>query len=123
MVADDPRISVGAGVPGADVPALLAACDVLLCPSIGFENGPTIALEAMAVGTPVMASRVGNLAELIMDGVNGQLVTPGDVAEWTRALTLVAASPAATVDRWRRALPCPRTMDDVASDYLSLYAA
>ena len=88
-----------------------------------FENGPTIALEAMAVGTPIIASRVGNLAELIVDDVNGQVVAPGDVEPWARALTRAASEPAQTVDRWRGALRQPRTMDDIASDYLALYAA
>ncbi len=109
-------------MPGHEVPALLAGYDVLLCPSVGFENGPTIALEAAAVGTPIIASRVGNLAEIVEDGVNGQLVTPGDIGEWSRALTNAALDPAA-IDRWRRALRQPRTMDDIAADYMALYAA
>jgi glycosyltransferase involved in cell wall biosynthesis len=121
LAGDDPRVTIGAGVPGHDVPALLAESDVLLCPSIWFENGPTIALEAMAVGTPIIASRVGNLAEIIDDGENGQLVTPGSVEEWSAALTRAALN-RATIDRWRGALRQPRTMDDIASDYLSLYA-
>ena len=123
MLAGDHRVSIGPGVPGAEVPALLAEYDVLLCPSMWFENGPTIALEAMAAGTPIIASRVGNLAELVVDDVNGQLVAPGDVEAWAHALTRAATAPADTIDRWRRALVPPRTMDDVASDYLSLYAA
>jgi glycosyltransferase involved in cell wall biosynthesis len=122
LAGDDPRVTIGTGVPGHDVPALLAEYDVLLCPSIWFENGPTIALEAMAVGTPLIASRVGNLAEIIDDGENGQLVTPGHLAEWSAALTRAALNPA-TIDRWRRGLRQPRTMDDIATDYLSLYAA
>jgi len=123
MLAEDPRVTFGPGVPGPDVPALLAGFDALLCPSMWFENGPTVALEAMAVGTPIIASRVGNLAELIDDGVNGRLVAAGDVGEWARALTQAATSPAETIDRWRRALTAPRTMDDIAADYLTLYAA
>ena len=47
-----------------------------------FENGPTIALEGIAVGTPIIASRVGNLAEIIDDGVTGELVAPGDIDAW-----------------------------------------
>jgi len=123
IAADDPRVTIGPGVPSAEVPARLAAIDALLCPSIWFENGPTVALEAMAVGTPVIGSRVGNLAEAIEDGVTGRLVAPGDVDAWTLALTATAASPAHTIDRWRAALPSPRTMDEIATDYLALYAA
>jgi glycosyltransferase involved in cell wall biosynthesis len=119
----DPRITIGEGVAGTEVPALLAASDLLLCPSIWFENGPTIALEAMAVGTPIIASRVGNLTEIIEDDINGQLVEPGNVAEWTRVLTRVTMDPAGTIDRWRTAIREPRTMDDIVADYLDLYAA
>jgi glycosyltransferase involved in cell wall biosynthesis len=119
----DPRVEFAAAVPAADVPALLAAYDALLCPSMWFENGPTVALEAIAAATPVIGSRVGNLAELITDEVNGLLVAPGDIDAWAHVLTRVATSPVDTVDRWRGALTPPRTMDDVASDYLALYAA
>lgn len=123
LLAGDPRVAFGPGIPGPDVPALLAELDALLCPSMWFENGPTIALEAIAVGTPIIASRVGNLAEIVNDGINGQLVAPGNVEQWAAALTRAATDPAQTIDRWRAALPLPRTMDEIASDYLSLYAA
>ena len=123
IAGGDPRVVVRPGVPGTEVPALLAGIDVLLCPSMWFENGPTIALEAMAVGTPVVASRIGNLAEIIEDGITGRLVAPGDVDGWAQALTAIASSPAQTIDRWRAALPPMRTMDDIARDYLALYAA
>jgi glycosyltransferase involved in cell wall biosynthesis len=123
MAAGDGRIEFCPAVAAPDVPALLAEYDALLCPSIWFENGPTVALEAIAAGTPIIASRVGNLAELIADDVNGLLVAPGDIQAWRRALTLVATSPAETVDRWRSALTPPRTMDEIATHYLSLYAA
>jgi glycosyltransferase involved in cell wall biosynthesis len=123
LLAGDPRVTLGSGILGPDVPARLAEFDLLLCPSMSFENGPTVALEAIAVGTPIIASRVGNLAEIVEDGVNGQLVTPGDVAAWSKALTRAATHPGPTIDRWRAALLIPRTMDEVARDYLSLYAA
>ena len=68
------------------------------------------------------ASRIGNLAEIVQDGENGQLVAPGDIEEWSRVLTDLAHRPS-TIDRWRRALRQPRTMDDIAAGYLVLYAA
>ncbi|HKB13754.1 MAG TPA: glycosyltransferase [Vicinamibacterales bacterium] len=123
IVAGDPRVVIRPGVPAADVPPLLADVDALLCPSMWFENGPTIALEAMAVGTPVVGSRFGNLAEIIDDGITGRLVAPGDVGAWASALAEIAASPAQTIDCWRTALPAVRTMDDIAREYLTLYAA
>ena len=100
----------------------LHAVDVLCCPSVALEGGPTVALEAMAVGTPVVATRMGALAELIEDGVNGRLLPPGDPAALAAALRGIATDPASTVERWRAALPPVRTMDDVTADYLRMYA-
>jgi len=122
IAADDQRIRFEPAVPASDIPAVLTDLDLLLSPSLGFENGPTIALEAMAVGTPVIGSRVGNLAELIDDGVNGRLVETGDVEALSSALFEAATNPAATIDAWRRALSPVRTMDEIARDYLAVYA-
>jgi glycosyltransferase involved in cell wall biosynthesis len=122
-IGDDPRVSFEPAVPPAEVPRVLAALDVLVVPSLWFENGPTIALEAMAAGTPIVATRVGNLAEIIDDEVNGRLIEPSNIAGLSEALIAIAQHPSDTVDRWRRRLTAPRTMDDVARDYLELYAA
>ena len=48
---------------------------------------------------------------------------PGNVAQLSAALLEAATSPATTIDVWRRALPPVRTMDDIARDYLAMYAA
>jgi glycosyltransferase involved in cell wall biosynthesis len=100
----------------------LREVDVLCCPSLTLEGGPTVALEAMAVGTPVVATRIGALAEIIEDGVNGRLVPPGDWRALAQAFRDIVQEPD-TLDRWRAALPPIRTMDDVAQEYLRLYGA
>ena len=50
----------------------------LVMPSISYEGVPRTLVEAFACGLPVIASRIGSLAELINDGVNGLLFNPGD---------------------------------------------
>jgi glycosyltransferase involved in cell wall biosynthesis len=105
----------------ADVFAYLHGVDVVCCPSLTLEGGPTVALEAMAVGTPVVATHIGALAEIISDRVNGRLVAPGD---W-RALAGVFRELVTNrdmLDGWRAALPPVRTMDDVVQDYVRMYA-
>jgi glycosyltransferase involved in cell wall biosynthesis len=123
LAGDDPRVRFEPAVSSAQIPAVLIEIDALLSPSLWFENGPTIALEAMAVGTPVIATRVGNPIELIEDRVNGRLVAPGNVSELTAALLEAATHPESTIDVWRRRLSPVRTMDDIARDYMALYAA
>jgi glycosyltransferase involved in cell wall biosynthesis len=119
-LAGDARVTFRGPLSHDDVPGVLAALDVLCCPSTGFENGPTVAIEAIAAGTPVIGTRLGNLAELIEDGVTGRLVEPADDADLARALLEIATTPA-LVDTWRAALPRARTMDEVAADYMALY--
>lgn len=60
-----------------NVGELLASWHVLVMPSM-HEGFPLAALEAMAAARPIVASRVGGLAELVVDGVTGILMSPGD---------------------------------------------
>ena len=120
---DDPRVTFGPEVARAGVRKVLAGYDVLCCPSLALESGPIVAIEAHAAGTPVIGSRLGGLAETISDGVNGRLVPPGDVPALTAVLNEIARDPANTIDRWRTRLPRPRTMHDVASEYMDVYLA
>ena len=108
-------------VPSAAAPATLRTYDVLCCPSVCLEGGPTVALEARAAGTPVIGTAIGGLAEMIADGVDGRLVAPGDWRALARVLLEVANNPRGTIDQWRAALPPVRTMDDVAADHRALY--
>ena len=123
IVGDDPRVAFADAVPAADALRVLADYDVLCCPSVCAEGGPTVAIEAHAVGTPVMGTRIGGLAELVSDGVNGRLVPPGDWRALAAVLTALGRDGAGTVDLWRRRLPPARTMDQIAADYLLVYAA
>jgi glycosyltransferase involved in cell wall biosynthesis len=61
-----------------DVLALFRAVDVALSTS-AWENLPHAVLEALAAGTPVIATAVGGIPEVVRDGENGLLVPPGDV--------------------------------------------
>ena len=79
------------------------------------------ARATFAAGTPVVGTRIGAMPELIRNRIDGRLLTPGSVSEITAAIREIAADPARTVDAWRRALPMPRTMDDIADDYERLY--
>ena len=116
----DDRIRFRDPVPGDAVASLLRSYDVLCCPSVWFENGPTVALEARAVGTPVIGSDMGNLAELIRDRVDGALTPPLAVDALRDVLTRLIDDPS-IVDDWRRNLPNTRTMDDIADDTLAAY--
>ncbi|MEP7081433.1 MAG: glycosyltransferase [Chloroflexota bacterium] len=56
----------------------LRTATALVLPSIWFEGYPLAVVEAYATGTPVIASRIGSLAEIVQDGVTGLLAEPHD---------------------------------------------
>lgn len=64
-----------------------------LVPSIWPDPCPTVALEAMAAGQPVIGSRIGGLTDLVSDGETGLLVPPGDAAALRQAIELLIANP------------------------------
>jgi glycosyltransferase involved in cell wall biosynthesis len=121
LVREDERVRVLDPVTPSEIPRLLASFDVLCVPSVWYENGPTVVNEAQLVGTPVIGSKSGAMMETIRDGVDGRLFEPGDWNTLAQILHEVVSDPAGTVDRWRRALPQARTMDDIARDYEALY--
>ena len=61
-----------------DVPELMAIMDIFVHPA-WFDVLPRAIVQALATGTPVVATRVGGIPEVITDGENGFLVTPRDL--------------------------------------------
>jgi len=76
----------------ADKAELLEACDVFALASRS-EGLGVAALEAMACRRPVVATRVGGLAEAVVDGRTGLLVAPGDPAALAAALRTLRDDP------------------------------
>jgi glycosyltransferase involved in cell wall biosynthesis len=76
-----------------DVPSLLAASDALVLAS-RFEGLPLVALEAMALGRPVVGTRVCGLEETVEDGVTGRLVAAEDAAALAAAMLDILERPA-----------------------------
>ena len=75
---------------------LLSSCAAIVIPSRVLADGrtegtPVVCLEAMAAGLPVIASSVGGLAEVIIDGHNGLLFKPGNHAMLAEKLRLVSS--------------------------------
>jgi glycosyltransferase involved in cell wall biosynthesis len=92
----DAVVFTGAVAP-AEVPALLASMDVAVAPYPlldGFYFSPLKVYEYMAAGLPVVASRIGQLRNLIQTETNGVLVSPGDASALAQALERLSADSA-----------------------------
>lgn len=61
-----------------DTPDILAAANLLVISSLGTEASPIVLREAFAAGVPVVATRIGDVPEIMRDGENGLLVQPND---------------------------------------------
>jgi len=70
----------------SDVVEVMRGSDVVLLPSIFGENLPTVLMEAGGCARPVVASDVGGIADIVVDGETGLLTRPGDAASIAGAL-------------------------------------
>jgi glycosyltransferase involved in cell wall biosynthesis len=83
-----------------DARSLMPWFDVLAVPSHREAFG-TVAAEALAAVTPVVATRSGGIEEYVVPGRNGELVMPGDVAGLTEAIHSVLPRAASMADAAR----------------------
>lgn len=111
----------------ADVASFMAACDVIAFPTLPWlgEGFGLAALEAMAVGRPVVASAVASLPEVVADGETGVLVEPGDPGSLAGALQTLASEPRRRqrmgVAGRERAAQC-FSLDRMVDETLAVYA-
>jgi glycosyltransferase involved in cell wall biosynthesis len=109
----------------SDMPAALALADVVVAPSIGPEAFGRVAIEAQALGKPVVATDIGGLGETLMPAATGWLVPPDDPEELARALELALAMPedarARLATRARQLVQRQFTVERMAERTLAVY--
>jgi glycosyltransferase involved in cell wall biosynthesis len=114
-------------IPGhcTDMPAALMAADVVVAPSIEPEAFGRVAVEAQAMGRPIVASGLGAQTETIHDGVTGFLFPPGDAsaqsAAIARALALSESDRRAMASAGRERVLRAYTVDTMCAATLDTY--
>lgn len=86
-----------------DVRAAMRSALAVIVPSVWHETFGMVAIEAYACGTPVIASRIGSLAQIVDDGETGFLCTPGDPAALASAMQSLHADSSRAASLGRRA--------------------
>jgi glycosyltransferase involved in cell wall biosynthesis len=108
-----------------DVPRLLSASDVFALTSHN-EANPVSILEAMSVGRPVVATNVGSIREVVVDGHNGFLVPAGDAEQLTSSITSLLEDPISCQEMGaaaRQTAVAGWSVDNMVRNYERLIAA
>jgi glycogen(starch) synthase len=89
-----PRGADWVGVlPHAEIVTLFQTARAVVVPSVWADPCPTVVLEAMAAGRPVVAAASGGILDMVVDGETGLLVPPGDAPALAHALTALLSDP------------------------------
>jgi glycosyltransferase involved in cell wall biosynthesis len=99
-LADPSSVEIVGEVP--DIEPYIAAADALVLPSDEPEPFGLVLLEAFRQGRPVIASRAGGPVDIVDDGVDGWLFTPGDAADLARLLERLTVDDLADAGRHAR---------------------
>ena len=118
--ARDARIAIEGPYERTQLAAVLGAIDVLVVPSTWHENAPFVVLEARAAGLPVLASRFGGLAEVVRDGVDGELFAPGDARDLAARMQRLVNEPA-RLARYRAAVLPPKSLATAVDEFEAIY--
>jgi glycosyltransferase involved in cell wall biosynthesis len=106
----------------SDLAKLMANVDWVVVPSIWWETGPLVVMEAFQYGRPVICSDIGGMSKRVTDTVNGMHFKRRDAEDLARKMQRAAETPALW-DEFRKNIPPapPRLMDDHARILVDAY--
>lgn len=106
----------------SEMPDLYSQCDIVVIPSLWPEPFGMVTLEAMAAGLPVVASRIGGLADIFEDGIEGYHFAPGNADDLAEKLKLLLDDESKRVTMGisaRRRVEERHDWDDIVKQYVS----
>jgi glycosyltransferase involved in cell wall biosynthesis len=99
---------------------VLSGIDVVVVPSMWYENTPLVIYEAFAASKPVVATNLGGMSEVVTPGVSGLLFERGDAAGLAERLRLLIAD-SGLRERLARQVPPIRTIEAETEDLVRIY--
>ncbi|HVX86822.1 MAG TPA: glycosyltransferase family 4 protein [Phycisphaerae bacterium] len=122
MIGNNEKIKLAGPFAQSEVSKILGETDVLVCPSIWYENTPLVISEAQAAGVPVVASNLGGMAEAIDVGANGLVFEAGNATALAEALRTLAID-REMVRRFSRKTPLPMSVPDHVTRLEAVYTS
>ncbi|MFZ2071226.1 MAG: glycosyltransferase family 4 protein [Halobacteriota archaeon] len=104
IAESDQRILFHGFVPDEELMRFYKKANVIVVPSIWYDNSPTVIYESFINGTPVIGSRIGGIPELIEEGKNGFSFEAGNVDKLKEILVSLIKNPAELISLERGAL-------------------
>ncbi len=120
LAGDDPRITFHGDFPPTELGTVLSGLDLIVVPSVWYENTPFTVLEAQMMNLPVLASDLGGISEIVLDGQNGLLFETGSVEMLSKILRKVLER-RDLLDALRKKPPTVRTLAQNLDDFEGLY--
>ena len=120
MAAGDGRIEFLGQFPNEKIGEVFAGIDLLVVPSVWYENTPLVIYSAFASATPVAATNLGGMSEVVTHGVNGLLFEKGD-SKGLSALLKRCVEERGLVERLSKNVLPPKSMQKYADELEEVY--
>jgi glycosyltransferase involved in cell wall biosynthesis len=120
IILDDLSISLRGRFEHENLADVFSEIDVLVVPSIWYENAPLVIQESFATETPVITTNLGGMAEMVSSDVNGLLFERGDVWDLARQLNRLVTEPG-LLEKLKTGAPKVKTIEDEVSQLEEMY--
>ncbi len=117
----NPRIRFQGSLSFERIHEAYQAVDLVIVPSLWYENCPLVIQEAYASGRPVIASHYGALKEFILEDISGKTFPVGDADALAHIIRSVLKTPE-LLNRWKQHLPKVKSIDDQRAEFELLYS-
>lgn len=117
---EDPRIEFKGVYDFNDISKILENIDVVIVPSIWYENAPLTISTSLAYLTPVITSNIGGMAEMIKDGHNGLTFKVGDADDLSERISLIASNPE-LISKFKSNIQYPIRIEEEAFNTEQIY--
>ncbi len=120
IAEQDPRIELKGIYNYNDVEEILKTIDVVIVPSIWYENAPLTITTSLAYGIPVITSNIGGMSEMIEDGINGFTFRVGDSRALSKRISTIAENPS-LISTFKRNIRYPIRTEEEAFNTELIY--